>query len=121
MVLERASGRIVELPPLTLRIGSLKLPAGGGGYMRLMPVGVMSWAVRRMNRLGREAVVYLHPWELDPAQPRLPVGFLSRWRHRVGLGRMEGKLRRLLGEARFGPLVEIARCTSSRGETRLLL
>ena len=117
-VLRRPAGSIVELPPLTLRVGGLNLPAAGGGYMRLLPMGVVLWAVRRANREGLPAVIYLHPWELDPAQPRLPLGLLGTWRHRVGLASMEGKLRRLVSEVRFHPLLEIARRTADRGEIR---
>ena len=52
-------------------------------------------------------MVYLHPWELDPDQPRLPVGPLTRFRHLVNVGRTEGRLVRLLGDFAFAPAVEV--------------
>jgi polysaccharide deacetylase family protein (PEP-CTERM system associated) len=113
-VIERPAGRIVELPPLTARVAGANLPLAGGGYLRLMPVGAMEWAIRRMNRSGAPAVVYLHPWETEPRQPRLPLGRMGQWRHRVGLGWTVGKLRRLLARHRFGPLAPLARAMEAR-------
>jgi len=111
-VIERPAGRIVELPPLTARIGGMNLPLAGGGYLRLLPIGAVLWAVRRMNRAGRPAVIYLHPWETDPGQPRMPMSGFNGWRHRVGLARTGAKLRRLVAAVRFGPLAPLARCVA---------
>lgn len=93
---------IVELPPLTLRVGRSNLPVGGGGYLRLFPVGLVSHALRRMNARGAPGVIYLHPWEVDPEQPRLPGRLTNRFRHYVGLRRTERKLRHLLQRFDFG-------------------
>jgi len=92
---------VVEVPPLTLRWLGANLPVGGGGYLRLLPVALVARAIHAARRRGRGAMIYMHPWEIDPDQPVLPMGRLGRWRHRVGLGRAEGKLRRLLREFRF--------------------
>jgi len=100
-------GRIIEVPPLTTRVLGLNLPAGGGGYFRLAPLWVSSWAIRRMNAEGHPAIVYLHPWELDPAQPRFPVSPVHRFRHYVNLATTENKLRRLLVSRSFAPLRDI--------------
>lgn len=97
---------IVELPPLTLRMGRSNLPVGGGGYLRLFPVHLLAHALRKMNRMGAPGVVYLHPWEVDPAQPRLPGRLANRFRHYVGLGRTERKLRYLLERFDFGSVGE---------------
>jgi polysaccharide deacetylase family protein (PEP-CTERM system associated) len=91
-----AGGRVLEMPPLTGRMFGANLPVGGGGYLRLLPVGWVAAALRSFRRAGGLAVIYLHPWELDPDQPELPLSPLSRWRHRVNLSRTAGKLRRLL-------------------------
>ena len=73
-----------------------RLPVAGGGYFRLLPYAVTRWALRQLNgREGQPAMVYLHPWEIDPGQPRLPVGRLTRFRHSVNTGTTEAKLRRL--------------------------
>jgi len=98
-------GAITELPPATVRIGPVTLPAAGGGYFRLLPYGWTKWALGRINhREGQPAVFYIHPWELDSEQPRIPAGRLSRLRHYANLGRTEARLRTLFREFRFGPI-----------------
>ena len=98
-------GTLLEIPPLTLRLAGTAWPVGGGGYLRLLPRRVPARALRRAARGGTPGMVYLHPWELDPDQPVLPMSRLSRFRHRVGLRRTEDKLRWLL--ARF-PFTSVA-------------
>ena len=88
---------IIEIPVATARVGQRNLPAGGGGYFRLLPYSLSRWMLDRVNRLdGMPAVFYFHPWELDPGQPR-PRGasLKTRFRHYVNLHRTEGRLRRL--------------------------
>jgi hypothetical protein len=77
------------------------LPVGGGGYLRLLPVRVVGRALRAWGRRNGPGMLYLHPWELDPDQPSLPMSRLNRMRHRVGLRRTEGKLAWLLEHFRF--------------------
>jgi len=96
-------GRILEIPPSTLQVLGMNWPVGGGGYLRLLPVRLVAAALAGAERCGQPGMIYLHPWELDPGQPILPMGPLSRWRHRVNLARTEGKLAWLLGRHRFGP------------------
>ncbi len=98
---------VIEAPPLTVRALGLNLPIGGGGYFRLAPLWVSSWAVRRMNAEGRPAIVYIHPWELDPAQPRIPLPPLQRFRHYTNLSTAERKLERLLASGSFTSLKEV--------------
>ena len=96
-----AGGGLLEIPPLTLRFAGTNWPVGGGGYLRLLPVRVLGRALKKAARQGRAGMLYLHPWELDPGQPVLPMPRLTRFRHRVGLRRTESKLRRLLRRFRF--------------------
>jgi len=96
-----AGGGLLEIPPLTLRFAGTNWPVGGGGYLRLLPVRVLGRALKKAARQGRPGMLYLHPWELDPGQPVLPMPRLTRFRHRVGLRRTESKLRRLLRRFRF--------------------
>lgn len=104
-VLTTRSGPLVELPPATARIGGANLPVAGGGYFRLLPYQWTRWGLRRINTLEQQpAVFYLHPWELDADQPRLPATGLSRFRHYRHLDRTEPRLRRLLADFRFGPM-----------------
>ncbi len=98
---DTAAGPLTELPPLTLRMAGQNLPVAGGGYMRLLPVRLVAHAVRRMNAAGAPAMLYLHPWEVDPEQPRLPGRRANKFRHYVGLDRMHEKLRYLLERFEF--------------------
>jgi polysaccharide deacetylase family protein (PEP-CTERM system associated) len=99
---------IVEFPPSTASIFGRRLPVAGGGYFRLLPYAVTRAAIRRINGGdGQPAMVYLHPWELDPDQPRLSVGRLTRFRHLVNVTRTEGRLHRLLGDFQFAPAGDV--------------
>lgn len=104
----REGRRLIEFPMTTVRVLRRNWPAGGGAYLRLLPCAWFRWAIRRVNREGQPALMYVHPWELDPSQPRLPAtgrrGFTT---HYVNLHRTEAKLRRLLSEFRFGPVGEV--------------
>ena len=94
--IERPAGTLLELPMTVLPIGGWRIPAAGGGYLRQLPAGLITAAFRRADRLGQPAVFYIHPWEVDPDQPRLPVGALTRIRHYRGLARTMPRLERLL-------------------------
>src|SRR2546427_9393958 len=85
--LRRPTGRLAEVPPATLRRWGAQVPAGGGAYFRLLPYGVVRAALRDCERRGVPGTFYIHPWELDPEQPRLDVPWLTRVRHYGGLGR----------------------------------
>ena len=102
---------LVELPLLTLRVAGMNLPAAGGGYLRQFPVGYLRRALRQSQRRGIPGVLYLHPWELDPEQPKAPAGTLgrvARLRHYRNLERTLARLERLLEGFRFGPLGSLA-------------
>jgi len=93
---------LLEIPPLTMRLARANWPVGGGGYLRLLPVRVPAHALRAAGRRGQAAMLYLHPWELDPDQPLLPMSRPSRLRHRLGLRGTARKLQWLLARFRFG-------------------
>jgi polysaccharide deacetylase family protein (PEP-CTERM system associated) len=94
---------IVEWPLSTAMAFGYRLPVAGGGYFRLLPYWFSRWGLASINRREqRPFIFYLHPWEIDPAQPRVSASGLSRFRHYTNLGRCEVRLRRLLGEFRFG-------------------
>lgn len=96
------SGRkMLEFPPLTAGLGPLRLPVGGGGYLRLLPARWVCAAYAHAAAKRRAAMLYVHPWELDPDQPRLPAGVLATWRHRVGMRRTTEKLGHILKRVRF--------------------
>jgi polysaccharide deacetylase family protein (PEP-CTERM system associated) len=99
---------LVELPLTTTRILGRNFACSGGGYFRLLPYAVSRWAMRRVNRQeGRPCIFYLHPWEIDPDQPRQDrAGLKSRLRHYTNLGRMEHRLRRVLRDFAWGRMDE---------------
>ena len=95
---------LTEIPITTVRALGRNLPAGGGGYFRFAPYAVSRWAIRRFNRTERRpAIFYMHPWEIDPEQPRIAgLGAKTRFRHYVNLHRTEARLCRLLHDFRWG-------------------
>ena len=101
-VIERPSGSIVEFPGSTARLAGANWPVAGGGYFRLLPYGWTKWGIDRVNAVDEEPVVfYIHPWEIDPDQPRLPASRVTRWRHYHGLDHTVARLDRLMTDFRF--------------------
>jgi polysaccharide deacetylase family protein (PEP-CTERM system associated) len=101
---QRAAGGLDVIPPATLRLAGRTLPAGGGAYFRLLPYRLCAAALRQAAARGAPATFYVHPWEVDPGQPRFAVPRLTRIRHYGGLRNTMPRLRRLLGEFRFQPI-----------------
>ena len=99
----RPRGDLLEIPVTTARLLNRNVPAGGGGYFRLLPYAVSRGLIRRVNEAeGRPAVFYFHPWELDAEQPRVRgTSLKSRFRHYVNLHRTAPRLRRLLSDFRW--------------------
>ncbi|BAV34028.1 polysaccharide deacetylase [Sulfuricaulis limicola] len=94
---------IVEWPLSTANVFGYRLPVAGGGYFRLLPYWLTHWGLASINRNEqRPFIFYLHPWEIDPEQPRVSASWLSRFRHYTNLEKCEERLQRLLGEFRFG-------------------
>jgi polysaccharide deacetylase family protein (PEP-CTERM system associated) len=101
-------GEIAEFPLSTFTLLGRRLPVAGGGYFRLFPYEVTRLAIEHINSCdGQPAIVYLHPWDLDPGQPRMPVGWFTWWRHSVNNDKAEAKLRRLLNDFEFAPVCEV--------------
>lgn len=101
-----AAGPIWEIPPSTLPVRNMRLPVAGGGYFRLWPYWLLRRWLRTIESAGHPLVVYLHPWEIDPCQPRLRVSALSRYRHYLNLHKTEARLIRLLHDFQFGSICE---------------
>jgi polysaccharide deacetylase family protein (PEP-CTERM system associated) len=94
-------GPIWEVPIGTARLGGRNLPLGGG-FFRLLPESLLREAIASVNRIdGQPVVLYVHPWEFDPGQPRPPMSWAHRFRHYVGIARAEDKLRALLERFAF--------------------
>jgi polysaccharide deacetylase family protein (PEP-CTERM system associated) len=100
---------IVEFPMPTVRFGPLNLPATGGAYLRLLPFWFQRRSVRVMLKAGSPFVLSIHPWELDPDQPRLTVGVRTRWTHYGNLDRATQRLDALMALADFRPQSEVLR------------
>lgn len=105
-----ADASLVELPVTTARLLGKTVAAGGGGFFRLLPYAFSRWAINQVNRTeSRPAIIYFHPWEIDPDQPRVTSApFRSRFRHYTNLSVMEGKLRRLIQDFRWGRVDTVA-------------
>ena len=101
------SGSIIEVPPATARAFGQNLPVAGGGYLRHFPPAVIRWGISQMNRDAIPAVVYLHPWEIDPGQPRIDVPALTRVRHYRNLDKVYARLDALTREFRFGTIAQM--------------
>ena len=102
------SDPIAEIPLSTIRLMGVNLPVAGGGYLRILPYWVTKLALLHLNRYEQQpAVVYFHPWEIDPDQPRIHGGFKSRFRHYTNLRGMERKVHRLLSSFSFAPIREV--------------
>ncbi|GAB4158416.1 MAG: DUF3473 domain-containing protein [Planctomycetota bacterium] len=97
---------LVEFPPLVSRVFGARIGVGGGGYLRLLPLRILCSALRKREARGVPGCVYVHPWEVDPSQPRRSLGVLRSCRHYVNLARTMPKLERLLAEFRFVGLAE---------------
>lgn len=110
-LVQAPSGReIVEFPMSTAQFGPVRVPVSGGGYFRLLPYWFTRRGLRSINeREGMPFTFYLHPWEIDPGQPRVQVKWLSRFRHYTNLSRCEARLRQLLGEFRFTTMRKVLR------------
>jgi polysaccharide deacetylase family protein (PEP-CTERM system associated) len=104
-----AGGRsLVEFPLSTYKVLGYHLPVSGGGYFRIFPYGLTSFALSRVNAYHRPFIFYLHPWEIDPEQPRVEgAGRVQTWRHRFNLDRCEDRLVRLLDRFPFGTVRDV--------------
>ena len=100
-VIERSAGTIVEVPASTVRVGQSNLPIAGGGYFRLLPYAFTKWGINRVNAAGEAVVFYLHPWEIDADQPRLPVSRLTALRHYSNLDDTMNRLDRMMKDFAF--------------------
>jgi polysaccharide deacetylase family protein (PEP-CTERM system associated) len=99
---------IVEFPMSTAPMFGAKLPVSGGGYFRLLPYWLTRSGLRKLNRqLNRPFIFYLHPWEIDPEQPRVRTSWKSRLRHYTNLDECEPRLKRLIEEFRFGRVRDV--------------
>lgn len=99
---------LLEFPISTVRILGTNLPFVGGGYLRHFPMRYILWGIRRVNVVERQPVIlYVHPWEIDPDQPSMPVGPLNRFRHYRNLDQTQQRLELLLDRFQFTPVRKV--------------
>ena len=102
--LETSSGVLWEVPPSTCKVGWMRMPIGGGGYFRLLPYRLFKWLLKQVESEGTPLVMYFHPWELDPDQPKMKGSWLSGFRHYVNLQKTQGRMSALLQDFQFAPI-----------------
>jgi polysaccharide deacetylase family protein (PEP-CTERM system associated) len=103
-----SSGRLVEIPPSTLRVSGTNLPASGGAYFRLLPFTLITAALASAERRQAPGTFYIHPWELDPDGPKLPLPWHLRVRVRGSSGNTWARMERLLKRFQFRRMDETA-------------
>jgi len=106
--LESPNGQtLTEFPLSTANILGYRLPVAGGGYFRLYPYWVSKFGLSQINREGHPFIFYIHPWEIDPSQPRVAAHWFSRYRHYNNLNKFETRLSRLIKDFRFGNVMDV--------------
>ena len=105
--IDTSAGPLWEVPPSTVTVAGMRIPACGGGYLRLYPFPLFRWLLRRISASGAPIVIYVHPWEIDPDQPRLAGSRLAQFRHYRNLHKTAERIERLLQEFSFGPIREV--------------
>ncbi len=111
-IIKTASGTIKEFPISTVELklwkSAFRIPVGGGGYLRLFPVSLINKAVKYINEKEKQpAVIYFHPWEIDPGQPRIQASRKSKFRHYLNLEKTQGKIAYLLSTLKFKPMSDV--------------
>ena len=105
--IDTGAGRIWEVSPSTLNVCGFQVPVAGGGYFRLFPYATSKSFLQRLEKQGVKLVMYLHPWEIDPEQPRMDGSWTSQFRHYLNLHKMEQRLTALLKDFQFGSIVQV--------------
>ena len=113
--IDTTAGRIWEISPSTLDVWGVRVPVAGGGYFRLFPYATSKALLQRLENQGARLVMYLHPWEIDPEQPRMDGPWLSQFRHYLNLHKMEKRLATLLGDFQFGSIAEVLGAAIAHG------
>jgi polysaccharide deacetylase family protein (PEP-CTERM system associated) len=105
--IDTTAGKIWEISPSTLNVWGFQIPVAGGGYFRLFPYAVSKTFLQRLEKQGAKLVMYLHPWEIDPAQPRMDGPWVSQFRHYLNLHKTQDRLCSLLNDFHFNTIQKI--------------
>ena len=111
----RSQHDLLEFPISTVKLFGQNVPLSGGGYFRLLPYSIVKRGLNRINnKEGQPFIFYLHPWEIDPEQPRINgLSPRSKFRHYVNLNKTEFKLKRLLSDFQFSSIKELLKSDGS--------
>ena len=107
LIHRRVEASIIEVPPSIVGIGRFRIPFSGGLYLRTLPYWFIRFCIKRLNKKGLPAVIYLHPWEMDTELPRLALGWKGRYALYHNLDTVQAKVERLLAEFSFAPVHEV--------------
>ncbi len=107
VIKENNGKKLIEFPPSTITLLGKKVPVSGGFYMRLFPYWFINSGIKKINKDGQSAVVYIHPPEFDPSKPVLKLPFKEKILHYYNLDVMEGKIKKLIAEFKFGTIKEL--------------
>ena len=110
---------LVEFPLSTAKLLKYRLPIAGGGYFRLYPYALSRAGLQQINRRQQPFIFYLHPWEIDPEQPRIAASGFSRFRHYNNLDKCESRLRRLMADFQFGTAWDVLNALGLASTSRL--
>jgi hypothetical protein len=116
-IVHTRSGPLLELPLATTQWLGVTVPAAGGAYLRILPLTFVVRGLREWTRRGHPAMLYIHPWELDEEQPRLPVAWHAAFRHYHGVSRTLPRLRRLVSAHRFGDVRRVYQLATPRDDS----
>lgn len=106
-IVKRKSGSIIEIPISISKLLGTRLCLFGGGYFRISPYPLIKWTAGRVLADGRPVVFYVHPREIDPSHPRLPMNLKRKFKSYVMLGTTEQKLNRVLEDFDFATFEEL--------------
>ncbi len=98
---------LIEVPLTVVDILGMRIPCSGGGYFRLFPYPATRFLIKKCNNQGRPVIFYLHPWEIDPEQPRIDLPWLKKFRHYNNLDKTYSRLDKLLGEFEFTSIKKV--------------
>ena len=106
-VIQTHYGPLIEIPMPAVHMLGVRLFFFGGGYLRLTPINLINWGINKLNNKDAPAIVYMHPREIDPDQPRLPLSVMRSFKYYVNIKNTVAKLRFLFENFNFAPLVKL--------------
>jgi polysaccharide deacetylase family protein (PEP-CTERM system associated) len=111
IVKENNGNKLIEFPPSVITVMHVKVPVAGGFYMRLLPSWIIRSGIKKINKEDQPAIVYIHPPEFDPQKPVVKLPFMEKILHYYNLDVMEGKIKSLVSEFKFGTVKDLINST----------